>query len=202
VAYVIDRVDAAEDQITSSAMPKEAKEGLIQTIASFKTAFTMPNMNLPVRNFFPTFESSLSNFALLVSVTGLPDSDGDIPDADNLIAEMQNVLAELTASDIDPAIADVAKRHIAVLLTLLRNVTALGPDAALAAYYELVVRLQRAEATAPAATKHKIAELWPYIEKWAGRIALLYDATQAGASLLTFTSSLTPMLPHLPSITG
>jgi hypothetical protein len=197
-AYVLETVQLGRTQIETSPLADEAKEGLLQAIAGLENAFQYNQIQQPVAFFFPALDSSISQFAILISAWGMPSGVADTALINSLVSDMEALLAEINGLGLDPAVERVAKRHIAVLLSLLRNVDALGPDAALAAYYELVVRLRRAEATSSSATSEKAqAGFWDRVKTWCAGLTTLSDGVDKGLALIAKAEKLAPLLPHL-----
>jgi hypothetical protein len=199
--YVLDEADAAEAVIKQSSLSQEAQEGLLQTTQALRDAFTISNINNGLSSYFPALGAAVSNFAILTSATGLA-SAGPPPEIEALIAEVEALHARLDFAGIDPVVSETARKHLAALTMLLRNVDAFGVDAAMAAYAELLIRLKRAASTTDQKTASKVAALWPEIERWAGRLAIIDQAYNSGKALLGHLGEVAALLPHLGAAVG
>ena len=178
-AYVQDQCDGALSLIDQSGLAQEAKAGLSQTVKSLQVAFSISGMNSAVTQQFPQLDAAISSFAILESVSNLSGGPPDKTELEQLIRDVEEVSASFDDSDIDPVVRDTAKKHLHVLLALLRNADALGVDAAMVAYAELVIRLKRVDASASEVARSKVANIWPKVERWGGRIRI----DQSGAEL-------------------
>lgn len=198
-AYVQDQCDGALLIIDQSSLASEAKAGLCQTVKSLENAFAIGSLSSQLIGHFPQLDAAISSFAILESVSNLGSGPVDRTELDGLIKEVEGIAAIFAEAEIDPLVKETAKKHLAVLLALLRNADALGVDAAMVAYTELVIRLKRVEATASASARAKTAKVWPVIEKWGGRLALISDAMNAGQGLLDHAQVIGQgLLSHLP----
>lgn len=183
-AYVQDQCDGANALIMQSRLPEEAQVGLNQTVSSLKLAFSIPQLSAAVISHLPQLDASISSFAILEGVSNLAGPKPDVPELSELIAEIEQVSAMFDDAEIDPIVRTTAKRHLNLLFALLNNVEAFGVDAAMAAYAELVIRLRRVDSTASEAARSKTSKVWPTIEKWFGRLAIIDKAYNDGQNLL------------------
>ena len=184
-AYICDLCDDTLVEINSSTISDEAKAGLLQTAQSVQTLFSVPNMANAPNHFLPQIDGSITQFAILVSVAGLDEPNPVSAEIDELVAEIVSIEKAISEAGVSPAVAEVARRHLHVLKTLLQNVDALGIDAALAAYDELVIRLRRVDEKADPGTHKKMRKVWPMIEKWSGRLAVIHAGLSHGSGMIT-----------------
>lgn len=196
-AYVLENVASAEAQIEMSRLNIEAKQGLLQTTAALKHAFTYANLNSSVQSYFPTLDTSISGFAILVSASGLEEGLPDEEAIASLIADIDSTLLTLDEVDVHPLVREVAKRHIAVLVTMLKNAQALGVDAAMAAYFELVIHLRRADQTKPDDANGVDPSFWEKLKEWGGRLNTISELADKGGSLLAYGDKVLPLLKHI-----
>lgn len=183
-AYVQDQCDGALSIIGQSHLADEAKTGLNQTVHALRHAFSIGQLGAAVISHLPQLDASISSFAILESVSNISRAPEDLSELVELIGEIEKIAAAFEDAGIDPLVRDTAKKHLHVLLTLLKNVDALGVDAAMVAYAELVIRLRRVDATASETARAKTAKVWPVIEKWLGRLAIIDKALNSGQGLL------------------
>lgn len=197
--YVLDQSSGAESLINGSALDDEAKIGLCQTTSAIRVAFSLQGLNQPISAFLPTLDSAISNFAILVSATGGMFKSKDRSELDALTADVDQMIGTFQSSTIDPIIRDTAIRHLVIFRTLLGNVDSLGVDSAMAAYFELVVRLRRAETAASQTGKEEVKGIWSKIENWLGRLNSINKGLNDGAGLLSHFESVPSLLEYLPS---
>lgn len=183
-AYVQDQCDGALSLINQSRLPDEAKAGLNQTVQALKNAFSLGQLQTQLVSHLPQLDASISSFAILEGVSNLAGSTPDVPELAELILEIEQIVALFDDAEIDPVVRATAKKHLSLLLALLKNVEAFGVDAAMAAYAELLIRLRRVDATASETARSKTAKAWPTIEKWLGRLAIIEKAYNSGQGLL------------------
>jgi len=202
-AYVAELAEEAEAYIGATQLSDEAKSGLLQTTWSVKQAFDLVHIQQSVQQSLPALDAAISQFAILISAAGLdavPPPDAEVL---GLVEDIDRMISSLEDADIDPLVASAARKHLNVLKTLLQNVDAFGVEAALAAYSELVIRLRSADLAASAASSQTLSKIWPEIERWAGRLAIIDQAyTQGGRLLGELGGTARLLLSHLPPVPG
>ena len=192
--YVLENAFAAETQIQLSQLSDEAKAGLLQTVDSLKQAFLFNQMNNSLQHYFPALDASISSFAILVSASGLSEGLANAAEIDELVTDIEVAYANLDQMDLHPLVRETAKRHIAVLVTLLKNAQSLGVDAAMAAYFELMIHLKRAEQAKPTNEKATDSAFWNTLKEWGSRLTTISDITDKGGSLLAHADKVVPLL--------
>jgi hypothetical protein len=205
--YAIEQAEATEAYIKATQLSEEAKQGLLQTAASLKTAFELQHLaGNAISGFIPALDAAISQYAILISAAGLDQVAPPTSEVTDLVADLDKFTSSLGAAELDPLIRETAERHVAVLKVLLQNINALGVEAALAAYSELVFRLRSADLTSSEKSKHTMATVWPEIERWAGRLTIIDQAYTQGGHLLGHLGGVAKILlthlPALPAITG
>lgn len=203
-AYVTEQAEATESFIAATQLSEEAKEGLMQTARSLKTAFQLQNLSgNAVHGFLPALDAAISQYAILISAAGLETPAGASDEKDNLVQELKAFLEHPEINNLDQAIRETLIKHINLLIVLINNFEAVGPEASMSAYNELVIRLSSAHKSSSKENKNVIEKIWPEVERWAGRIAIIDSAFTQGTHLITSvgtaTKSLLPLLPHLPT---
>lgn len=182
--YIVEQCDAANDYILNSRLQDEAKAGLTQISRSLKDWFSLGGIQNDMGSYLPQLETSISTFAILASVFQSDIRTSENADLKDLISEVEAIISLFDDPEISDLVRDVAKRHLHVLLSTLRNVDALGIDAAMAAYAELVVRLRREDFSSPEPSKKKTFNIWSMITKIPDRLNLIDKAVNSGDHLL------------------
>jgi hypothetical protein len=198
VAYVCEQCALARAEVDELELSEEAKAGLHQAIQGLATAFSLGGIHSNVNQHIPYIDSAISQLAIFCSIRG-EDKINRITEHEKLIKEIESLILKFSEKGIDPEVANVAKRHLTILLTLLQNLEAFGVDAAMAAYAELVIRLQRADARASETSRGTTSRLWPAIKKWSGRLTTIGQAYDSGSELLGHATDVAKnLLNHLP----
>ena len=183
-AYLQDQCDGAITLIRQSSLPEEAIAGLLQTVTSLRNALAIRNITSAPTQHLPQLDAAISSFAILEGVSNLTAPPADKSDLEKLIKEIEQVVGLFDDSSIDPLVQTTAKKHLHILLATLRNVDALGVDSAMAAYFELVIRLKRVDVSASETSRSRVAKVWPTLEKWGGRLAIIDKVLNSGQGLL------------------
>ena len=192
--YVQSQIAGAATVIEQSDYVDEGKAGLLETINGLRTAFSLSGMHTAVKSYVPLLDSALSQFAILVSIGGPGPNLAESKDVADLIKEVDELYKSVLAADMDEDVRAIAKKHLHVLLTLLRNLNVMGVEAAMAAYAELVIRLNSAGATASTATQKQIKTFWPTLESWAKRLNAIQKLYAAGAAILEYGKPLLTLI--------
>lgn len=203
-AYAIEQAEAASTYISGTQLSDEAKQGLLQTTSSVISAFQLQHLGgHGVATFLPALDAGISQFAILISAAGLDREPAPLEEIADLVAAIDRFSGSLNDVGLDELVRETARKHLAVLKALLQHVDALGVDAAMAAYYELVLRLRSADNNSSASSKERMAKIWPEVERWAGRLAIIEQAyTQGGHLLGELGRPAQQLLTHMPTLPG
>ena len=193
-AYIQDQCAGAQSLIEASRLPHEAKAGLNQTVQALVNAFSIEQINSQLIAHFPQLASSISSFAILEGSLNLHAETPEVQEVLDLVHEMEEIIKLFDDPAVDAIVRDTAKKHLYLLIALLNNAKSFGVDAAMAAYAELVIRLRRVDGSASEASKAKTSKVWPTIEKWLGRLAIIDKAYSAGQGLLEHGHGLAQLL--------
>ena len=203
-AYAHEQAAAAQVLINNSALPDEAKAGLIETTQAIIAACSVGGISSGLQNYFPKLDSSLSSFAILAGVRGVIPTALDIPEVVSLVQEIKSLRDTLTTYNLDPIVFETVMRHLTMLSVLLENIDAFGVDSAMVAYTDLVLRFRRSAAEPSEKSKAGIARLWAQIEQWTGRLTIIDHAINSGTGILAHIPSMATIihqLPHIPVVT-
>lgn len=203
-AYVIEQVEATEAYVKATQLSDEAKQGLLQTTEAIRRAFELQHLGTHgLNSFLPALDAAVSQYAILISAAGLDRTPTPTAEVSELVADLDRFTTSLAQAELDPLVRETAEKHVAVLKALLQNVGAVGIEAALAAYSELVFRLRSADLSASEKSKQSMAKIWPEIERWAGRLAIIDHAyTQGGHLLEHLGGAAKLLLTHLSAVPG
>jgi hypothetical protein len=164
-AYVIENDDRME---------AEGRDGLLQQIRQLKLVFGPSGLPNTTGSYVSNPDILVSQFAIIVGFYGPSTSPylGAKPELAEIAAEVDALAGLVAASDQSEEIKSVLQDQIKAMKFFILNVDMLGFDAAYSAYFDLVVRLRRVEKTSASAADF-VGQIWPSIERWAGRIAII-----------------------------
>jgi len=194
--YVQEQIRLAQEVIASSQLTDEAKAGVSGTLTGMSNAFSLENLNSPFTNHVGNVTGSISNFVILLSASGISESTALPEDLSNLIREIADTMTLFDDATIDPAVRDVAKRHLQILSTLLQHIPIFGLEAALTSYFELMMKVRRTDSGSSEASHAKTAPIWDKMKAWGSRLdsidklingaVKLGDKAQKAAGLLDY----------------
>ena len=182
-SWVIEETDAADSEINALKIDQETKDGLLHINDQLRSAFTITNINNGTQNYFPALPQTIGNLVTFLRLSGL-ERPHQPELAENLLVEIEEVLNWDGFAALDPRIAEVARRHLRLLTITLNHLDAFGVDAALVAYTELIVRMQRAAQDAAPAEREKAQNVLDRMSGWAKALKTLNEAYEAGTKLL------------------
>lgn len=169
-SYLIEQIKIARQIINESQLSGEAKAGVNGTLKGLIDAFSLPNLGRPINLSLRDIPGSISNFAILLSASGLSDQP-DIPkDMRELANEVREAIAQFNDPQIDPAVKDVAQRHLQILATMLDHIPIFGLEAAMTAYFELMMKIRRTDSGAGEPSHKKTQGLWEKMKGWGSRM--------------------------------
>lgn len=196
-AYIIDQCQAAKNVIENSALDEEAKSGVIVGLNDLARAFSIENLNGQI-NVVHQAPGYISNLVILLSAAGIP-TRAEIPkEAIDLAQEIDEFTKSFNDPQLDPVVREIALKHMAVLSTLIRHIPVFGLEAAITAYFELMMKLRRADSKSSEASKGALDRVIDTVKGWGERMEKVDKAMNAGANLLSRAEGLTPLLSYLP----
>ena len=186
IAYIQEQCEGALAIISGLDIPEEDKAGPLQTVTHLRTAFNFTMMGSAISQTIPHLAASLSGFRMFVLAFDADVLISEDPEIKSILAEITELREKLGSSDLDPFVLETAKRHLHILHSLLVNVDALGVDSAMAAYFEMVIRIQKAEKMASEASRETMKGFWPFMKKWGDRLKAVDDAASVGVKLVGY----------------
>ena len=191
---VQENVQNAQMIVARSRLTDEAKTGLLSTISSLTEAFSVGGLQNPVKAYIPSLDSAITNFAIVTSSLDIDVSTDALNDILKFTEELDEFLDSIHEFDLSDSLRETASRHILVLAAMLRNVQAVGFDAALASYYEMLLALRK-ERPAEPDNESKATGFWDQLKLWGGRLETISKVMEtAGAAI--------PYIEKIPLISG
>ena len=179
----------ARETVERSGLLDEAKAGLFATIDTLVAAFSVGGMTNAVSNYVRDIDQSLTIFAFVTSAMQFDVPEEFVHERDALIDDLKLFIGELSNLDLDDRLRDAARRQISLIIALLKNAEAVGVEAALASYYEMVIKLRNRFAQENDEGEDS-SKFWSTVRSWSERfdsLSKLYDVAQR-------------LLPHLDKI--
>lgn len=197
-AQIIEQAQLAAAVIANSQLEPEAKSGLIQVLKGVQNAFSLHGLNSAWPSNLGNVVTSISMLGMLVSFTGGQTAPASKPkELQELVDEIADVMFAFDSSEIDPIVKNVCRRHLQILSTLLQHVPIFGVEAAMASYFELLMKIRRAEVGESAGSAKATAPLWEKIKTWGERLGSIDKIVNAGAKLLEKGEKVAGLLEHL-----
>lgn len=201
LAVILYECYSAIDYIRTTDLSDDMKAGLVATTTALIAGMSPENLNNQLGGYIQGLDTSIGAFAMIVHATAGSDVEVGGSEIDDLISELAQVREQFDASDLAPSVKTTAKIHISILETMLRNISVVGIDAALSAYYDLVIHLRRESKNSPDPTG-LFARIWGEVEKWAGRLEIIESLFTHGQNLIETGEKIVHALPHFPSLGG
>lgn len=196
-AYVQEQVADATVVIESSQLPAEARDGIMITLQGLSNAFSLKGLGSSPVSTVPNITGAISSFVILLSVAGIAETPKP-SEANDLIGEIEEMLKDFENHELDPVVRETAKRHLKILSTLLQHIPIFGVEAALATYFELMMKIRRADVGTTESSKTKLDPLFAKMERWAERLGVIDKVWNSGARLLNHAEKAQALLTYLP----
>jgi hypothetical protein len=198
-SFVMEQIDNATVVINESNLVVEAKEGVLQTLQALKTTFSLSGIHSSPTQYLGSVSGAISNFVILLSASKI-ETDIKVPDeAVALAEEVEALITQFDDEDIDPVVRSIARRHLGALSTLLRHLPIFGLEAAMATYFEMIIRLRRAQTDTTQKSQKKMTALFQRMEEWKGRFETIDKIWNMGARWLgKAEETISPFLTYLP----
>jgi len=199
-SYILELISQARSVIDNSNLVDEAKAGVIAALSALEAQFNIRAMGSAINQIQPNLPGYISNFVILLSAAGLPTSETIPDEAKELADEIDEFSGSFDDVQLDPVVRDIAKKHMAVLSTLIRHIPVFGLEAALTSYFELVAKLRRADSKSTDESKRKLDGMMEQVKKWGERLKSLDDMITTGANLLDRAHVAAPLLQYIPGL--
>jgi hypothetical protein len=193
-SYVTEQVDEAKVIIANSDIDPESRHGVDKALEGLTNAFSLGNLGAHPRQKMGDVSVAISSVKILLQSGGLSVGSETPEDAVELAKQVEELMNAFNDGDLDPNVREIAKRHLQILATMLRHLPIFGLEAAMTTYFELVLRVKRANEASGAsqkaaakplleriksvgATMKSWDDMWTVAVKWIG-------IGKAGAKLL------------------
>lgn len=186
LASMQERVCWAIDVVTTDErIDGEGKDGLLTTLGQINQSLSPASMHTALRQFYPNLSITISQISLVAGLSGLTGSPfaaarGEI---DELLSELEAELERLSTEEFSD-IREFARKQIAALIMFLKNVEVFGAESAYTAYFQLALSVRRARESNSESNRAVSERLWPAVERWAGRLAIIEAAVTHSQSLI------------------
>ncbi len=188
-------LEEARNQINRMRLKDEAKIGLAGTVETLIKAFSLNQLPTNLLSQIPSIDSAISNFAIITSMIDAEVPEEFYAERDSFVREIEAFLNEVDGYEIDERLKDTTKRQIALLVALLKNAEAVGVEAALSSYWELVIKVRNRASTPEENQREDTTKIWDRITSWSERIEAL-------SKLYDVAHKLLPHLDKLQLISG
>lgn len=195
-AYLIEQIDQAQVVIENLQISQEAKEGVQSATEKLLETFSLKNIAGDISRVRNMAGQYISNFVILLSAYGIPESVDIKPSAADLISDIEEAISLFGDEDIDPSVRLVAIDHLKILLLLLKNVDLLGLEPALSEYFSAMMKIRRADIGSGSKAHAKMKPIWDRLESWGERLGTLDKIVNSGAKLIENGSKVTDLLQH------
>lgn len=199
-AYIIDQVDQCREVIDNSQLVDEAKAGVRSALNEISRTFSLENMGASLAPLHANSAGYISNFVILLSASGIAIAEELPKEAKDLAAEIDEFSTKFDDLQLDPLVREIARKHLTILATLIRHIPVFGLEAALQSYFELTLKLRRADSKSSEQAKGKLDDLMGALKTWGERLKSLDDAVNTGASLLNRGQAMAPLLQYFPGV--
>ncbi|PTQ63726.1 hypothetical protein C8J45_105303 [Sphingomonas sp. PP-CE-3G-477] len=199
-AYLIEQCNMARIVIDHSQLVDEAKAGVRSAIDAVSAAFAIGALGGPLNSLNSSAPGFISNLVILLSAAGVPFDQNTPLEAVDLAKEVDDLIAQFDNKEIDPVVRDVARKHLAALSTMLRHIPIFGLEAALQAYFELSMKLRRADIQTTPESKAGLDTIMDKVKSWGDKLQTLDGVMNTGANLFDRASRAAPLLQYLPPL--
>lgn len=199
-SYLLDQFNQANAVIDASQLVDEAKSGVRNAINALINAFQIGNLNNSIENFNHTAPGYISNLVILLSAAGLMLQDAELDEALNLAKEVEELIEKFDDPALDPVVREIAKKHLATLAMLLRHIPIFGLESAMQAYFELMMKLRRANSKSSTKSQNNMSSVLEILKSWGDRIKSLDEYYNSSANMIDRAGNVIPLLQYIPGL--
>ncbi len=198
-SYALEQIRIAQGVINSSQLTDEAKAGVNGTLMGMANAFSLGNLGTPFSSHINNIAASISNFVILLSASGIAEASNLPDEVPDLISDIAETMQLFDDECIDPAVREVAKRHLQILSTLLQHIPIFGLEAALTSYFEMMMKIRRADSGSNAASHAKTETLWSRMTTWGSRLESVDKIINSAVKLGDKAEKAIGLLDYIPA---
>lgn len=197
-SYIIEQASLARTVIENSQLPDEAKRGILATINCVAAAFSLEQGNGAWTGHIRDVSAAISNIVILLGAMGIDTNREPPTEVAELASDISEMMRAFDDAELDPAVRDIGKRHLAILATLLQHIPVFGLEPALTTYFELLMKIRRADAGSTEKSHSKFVSLFESIKTFGERLSAIDKVWNSGARLLEHAGKAQDMLSYLP----
>lgn len=194
-AHIQEEIALSVLSLEKARLSDEAKEGILPKLKRLQEGFGMANLNTAIRQFAPDVSGMITTIAVVTEASGVEPQAEQSEEADSLIRSIEETIAALDP-DMDPILRDIAIRHMQVLVAMLQNLRIFGSEIAYTAYFELLKKIERADAFSSDTDREKAKPFIDRIKGWGEVMASIQKIWDAGSGIITAGAKLVPLLSH------
>lgn len=183
-ASIVELTFVAASVIENSHLDDEAKSGLLHTVGSVRSAFSVGGLQTQWQSHIGDVNSSISGLVILLSALGGEPRPEAPPDALDLAQEIEALYERLDEFGLESATKTIVLRHLKILATLLRHIPTFGMNAAIITYVELMMAMTKEVDGTPGADNSAKKEFWATLSLWRDRLTAIDELWGVGAKLL------------------
>jgi hypothetical protein len=195
---ILQEIEQAHAAIVNSGMDPESRHGVEKALERLRSAFALAGVTSQLGTKVGDVAGAISNFTILLRGSGIEPNANTPPEAVELAEELEKLMQAFNEAGVDPAIKELCKQHLQVLATMLRHLPIFGLDAAMTTYFELLLKLKRAETQGTPEQKKAIKPLSAKIDGLKKNLMALDAIWNVGSALLTHGKTGAQLLGLLP----
>ena len=181
---IVEQAQDARVVIANTNLSDEAKTGIFATLDGVIQAFSIPGLQNAVSAYIPLLDPAITILSVVASAASCEIPQDVIQTTNELIKEIEELQKLANVSDLGDELRSTIDRHLSVLSILLKSAQAVGYEAALSAYVELMVALARGKVRGSDQDKEKAAGFWEKARTWGDRFQTLTTWLENGTKLV------------------
>ena len=190
----------AQIAIANSSLTDEAKGGLAATLTGLSQCFSIEMLQQAISSFLPALDSSITNFAIIASMMDVSFSQKTQDEIDEVISDIDSLINDLNEREFDPSLRAALVRQLYMVTAMLRNAQAVGTDAALSAFFDIILRKKDDDrSTLDPAIAEVRRSIWERIASIGDKLTKIASIAESGQKLLPYLEKIPSLLKHIPS---
>lgn len=181
----MDQAALAVRVVENLNMDYDAKQGILEAITRISSTFSLRGLNGPWASGIGDISASLTILGMFIGMSGVAQQPSEAPEeVDDLIAEIGEIIRIFENQEFDPDVRLVARRHMMILQSLLRHIPIFGIEAALSVYFEMMLKVRRADVGSGTASAEQTKSAWETMKTWGERLTSIEKIYTVGAKLV------------------
>jgi len=202
MSRIQEQVTLAETALKNSQIPQDSIEGVQHALSGIRRVFSVHGCSSPIQSNVGNIATSITILGMLITFvdSGVAASAAASSIISEIISDTADLQQQFNDEEIDPLVREIADRHLQILRNFLEQIDVFGVEAALTTYFDLIIKVRRADVGASEASTAKTKPLWDRMVGLGKRLEDVDRIVNSGVKLVDRAQKAAGLLDYLPPL--